>query len=162
MGDHHKDVCVHKPHGVTRGSGALAYLHVWEASATTPADHLWDQPPTSGCEDTHKLTRDLKIISGLSDGLSLVENCGAVSRRPWPLAQDVSDRGGRSKEDQHGSPLCGRVTRRQRSCTDSLGHCQNHCVSRVHQSIYKNIWPRNDAINYSEWIIFLEPSKHFF
>lgn len=61
--------------------------------------------------------------------ISLIENRSAVSRGYGSSAQDVSNRGGRTQEDKHGSPVCGGIARCQRSRSHPLWNRQNHCVS---------------------------------
>lgn len=45
LGGDASDLCLHQPHRPAWGPGALAHQSVWEAAASPPADHLWDQPP---------------------------------------------------------------------------------------------------------------------
>ncbi len=99
------------------------YLRLWSAGPSTCLRNFCHDTCRSSTRSTgdiwmwghtHTLTQDHQDVvkwTSLSDWVSVVENCCAVSRRQWSFVQDVSDRGGRSKEDQHGPPLCGRLTR---------------------------------------------------
>ena len=89
----------------------------------------------------------------------LAENQSAVPRGRRSLEEDVPDRGRRPQEDQHGSPVCGGLPRSQRSRSDPLRHCQEHCVS-TGQFEYWDMTPNRTSLSVcSSWLVIVKLSS---
>lgn len=65
--------------------------------------------------------------------VSLAEHRSSLPERHGQAEEDVSDRGGRRQEGEHGAPVHRGVSRRQRSRSDTLQHHQDRSVSSSEQ-----------------------------